>query len=90
MYYLLMPSLDVRQQFIQHLRDHSISAVFHYLPLHLSTMGERYGGKEGDCPVTESLSDRLVRLPFFNALTEDEQSRVIETVCQFRVPAHVE
>ncbi len=90
MYYLLMPSLDVRSQFIQHLRDHGISAVFHYLPLHLSTMGERYGGKVGDCPVTEALSDRLVRLPFFNALTEDEQARVIETVCRFRVSARVE
>ncbi len=84
MFYMLMPDLNTRQQFIEHLKQHQIHAVFHYLPLHLSDMGQIYGGKPGDCPVTESISDRLVRLPFHNALTQQEQSRVVEAIKSFR------
>ena len=68
MFYLLMPTLEKRTIFIQHLKKYGISAVFHYLPLHLSKMGKKFGGKVGDCPVTENISDRLVRLPFYNDL----------------------
>ena len=57
--------------------------MFHYLPLHLSEMGQQFGGKAGDCPVTEDVSDRLLRLPFYNDLTEDEQARVIAALCAF-------
>ncbi len=84
MFYLLMPDLDTRQRFIKHLKQHDIHAVFHYLPLHLSEMGRKFGGKVGDCPVTENISDRLVRLPFHNAITQDELSRVIETIHTFQ------
>lgn len=84
MYYLLMPSLDARQAFIAALREKGIYSVFHYLPLHLSDMGLSYGGKVGDCPVTESVSDRLVRLPFYNTLSEADQCRVVEAVHAFR------
>lgn len=80
MYYLLLPSLESRQAFISTLRKKGVYSVFHYLPLHLSDMGKDFGGKTGDCPVTESVSDRLVRLPFYNTLTEDDQSRVIEAI----------
>jgi dTDP-4-amino-4,6-dideoxygalactose transaminase len=83
MYYLLLPSLDSRQAFISALRRQGIYSVFHYLPLHLSEMGVKFGGKSGDCPVTENISDRLVRLPFYNTLTEAEQNRVVEAVLQF-------
>jgi dTDP-4-amino-4,6-dideoxygalactose transaminase len=83
MYYLLLPTLDSRQAFIKSLRDQGIFSVFHYLPLHLSEMGARFGGRPGDCPVTESVSDRLVRLPFYNALTGEEQCRVVEAVHRF-------
>ncbi len=83
MYYLLMPSLRIRQAFIARLREQGIYTVFHYLPLHLSNMGKEFGGKAGDCPVTEDVSDRLVRLPFYNSLTEEEQSLVIEAVTDF-------
>ena len=54
--------------------------VFHYLPLHLSRMGRSFGGEPGQCPVTEDVSERLVRLPFFNDLSEQDQDRVIATV----------
>jgi dTDP-4-amino-4,6-dideoxygalactose transaminase len=78
-----MPSLQVRQDFIAYLKSLGILSVFHYLPLHLSDMGRKFGGKEGDCPVTEDLSDRLVRLPFYNELTGADQERVVEAILSF-------
>jgi dTDP-4-amino-4,6-dideoxygalactose transaminase len=85
LFYLLMPSLESRQALISHLRSRGILAVFHYLPLHLSDMGVRYGGRPGLCPVTESVSDRLLRLPFFASLTEQEQGEVIAAIRSFDV-----
>jgi dTDP-4-amino-4,6-dideoxygalactose transaminase len=86
LFYLLMPSLEERQALIAHLRKQGILSVFHFQPLHLSKMGQRFGGKPGDCPVAESVSDRLVRLPFYNQLTEEEQESVIQAVHDFRMP----
>lgn len=83
MYYLVMPSLEKRQALISYLNDHNINSVFHYQPLHLSEMGQKFGGEIGDCPVTESVSDRLVRLPFYNDLTDEEQTRVIDRITGF-------
>jgi len=80
MFYLLMRSLRQRQGLIAHLKAQGILSVFHYLPLHLSEMGQRFGRKEGDCPVTEDVSDRLVRLPFYNDLQERDQERVCDAV----------
>lgn len=85
MYYLLMPSLADRTVFIDHLKAAGILAVFHYLPLHLSEYARRWGGKPGDCPVTEDLSDRLVRLPFFTSMTDDQTSRTIEAIVEWRL-----
>jgi dTDP-4-amino-4,6-dideoxygalactose transaminase len=84
MFYVIMPSLESRQALITHLRCSGILGVFHYLPLHLSPMGLRFGGRQGDCPVTEDLSDRLLRLPFFTGMSSSEQSQVIEAVSAFR------
>ena len=84
MFYMLMPSLEVRQSFIDHMKEHGIYCVFHYLPLHLSKMGMQYGGKAGQCPVCEDVSDRLVRLPFYNKLSCDEQNYIIEKAQLFR------
>jgi dTDP-4-amino-4,6-dideoxygalactose transaminase len=83
LFYLLMPSLNDRQALIVYLKEQGISSVFHYLPLHLSQMGQQFGGKVGDCPVTESVSDRLIRLPLFNDLIEADQMYVIEALCSF-------
>jgi dTDP-4-amino-4,6-dideoxygalactose transaminase len=80
---MLLPTLELRQRLIAHLRQRGVESVFHYLPLHLSDMGRKFGGQPGDCPVTERASDQLVRLPFHNALTEDEMSRVVEAVREF-------
>jgi len=84
MFYMLLPTLEDRQAFIDHLKSKSILSVFHYLPLHLSDMGKQFGGKEGDCPVTEDVSDRLVRLPFFNDLHEADQLKVVDAILEFK------
>ncbi len=83
MYYLLLPSLTVRTALIAHLKARGILAVFHYLPLHLSEYARRWGGKAGDCPVTEEVSDRLLRLPFYNSMTADQQDQVIAALLEF-------
>lgn len=85
LYYLLLQSAKERAGMIAHLRERGILSVFHYVPLHLSEMGQRLGGKPGDCPVTEDVSDRLVRLPFYAALTPDEQTQVLDGIRSFRM-----
>lgn len=83
LYYILLPSLEIRTRLIEHLAASGVKAVFHYLPLHLSEMGRHYGGKENDHPVTESVSDRLLRLPFYNSMTAEEQRIVINALYDF-------
>jgi len=83
MYYLLLPSLAARTALIAHLRIRGILAVFHYLPLHLSEYARRWGGQPGDCPVTEDVSDRLLRLPFFNSMSATQQEQVIAAIREF-------
>jgi dTDP-4-amino-4,6-dideoxygalactose transaminase len=85
LFYLLLPSLAERQRLIAHLKEQGIQAAFHYQPLHLSGMGRRHGGREGDCPVTETVSDCLLRLPFYNRLSEEDLERVVGAVTAFRV-----
>jgi dTDP-4-amino-4,6-dideoxygalactose transaminase len=72
-----------RDKFIEHLKQLGIYAVFHYQPLHLSTVGRTLGGQDGQFPVTESAGDCLVRLPLFNSLTSDEQTFIIDSVKVF-------
>jgi len=83
MFYLLMSSLEERQALIAHLNAREINSVFHYLPLHLSKMGRKFGGEAGQCPVTEEMSDRLVRLPFYTDLTHSDQIRVVSALKDF-------
>ena len=85
MYYMILPSLEIRQALIEHLKSNGILSVFHYLPLNTSTMGMHFGGKQGGCPVTERVSDCLIRLPFYNNLTEIEQSQVVESIQIFKL-----
>jgi dTDP-4-amino-4,6-dideoxygalactose transaminase len=82
-FYLLLPSPDIREALIARLKERGILSVFHYLPLHLSEMGRKFGGKEGDCPVAESVSGRLLRLPFYSRLTEPEQASVVAALQEF-------
>ena len=122
MYYLLMPSLEARTEFIARLKEQGVTAVFHYLPLNRSefarkmadpsgiqmqnSTGHSSGGlmadmgaggpvkyashftgepwEIGECPVTEDVSDRIVRLPFYTSMTEEEQGRVIQAVLEWK------
>jgi dTDP-4-amino-4,6-dideoxygalactose transaminase len=83
-FYLLLPTLEARTALITELRAQQILLVFHYQPLHLSEMGQRYGGRRGQHPVTEDVADRLVRLPLYYQLTADDQARVIDTILGWR------
>ena len=85
MFYLLFPNLEKRQAAISYLKENGVHAVFHYLPLHLSPMGEKYGGRPGDCAITERVSDQLLRLPFYTSMTELEQMHVIQVLKQYSV-----
>ena len=86
---MVMPTAESRTALIAHLRERDIHAVFHYLPLHDSPMGRRFGAAE--CPVTATVSERLVRLPFYNELSEADQARVIDAIeslpLHYRAPA---
>jgi dTDP-4-amino-4,6-dideoxygalactose transaminase len=84
MFYLLLPSFRERQAFIDHLKARGILSVFHYLPLHLSEVGFKFGGRPGMCPVTEDVSERLVRLPFYQSLTESELDEVVQASLEFK------
>jgi dTDP-4-amino-4,6-dideoxygalactose transaminase len=83
LFYLLLPTLEDRQAFIAHLRAHGIASVFHYLPLNRSDMARELDA-ETPCPITENISDRLVRLPFYNDLSADDQARAIQAIVEFR------
>lgn len=84
MFYLIMPSVEARGALIDALKARGILSVFHYLPLNASPMGIQAGGSPGQCPVTECISERLLRLPFYNDLSEAEQAEVIDAIRQFK------
>ena len=83
MFWMVLPSAESRSSLIAHLKSRGIQSAFHYLPLHLSEMGRKFGGRPGQCPVTERVSARLLRLPFYNDLSEEDQQRVVEAVLEF-------
>ena len=84
MFYLMVGSLEERQSLISHLESCGVAAIFHYQPLHLSRMGRMLGGKPGDCPTAEAAADRLLRLPFYNDITESDLARVVGSIKQAR------
>jgi dTDP-4-amino-4,6-dideoxygalactose transaminase len=83
MFYLLCESTNARDALLSHLKASGIHAVFHYLPLHLSKVGISMGHKDGELPVTESLSGRLLRLPFYYEMTEEDQALVVSAVKRY-------
>jgi len=87
MFYILLPDGETRDALMDHLKSNDIHAVFHYVPLHSSPMGRKFGYREGDLPVTEQTSARLLRLPFYYEIEEQDQARVIaeiESFCRAR------
>jgi dTDP-4-amino-4,6-dideoxygalactose transaminase len=87
LFYILLPTAAARDGLMAHLQTQGIQAVFHYVPLHASPFGKRFG--DWALPATDELSARLLRLPFFNDITAAEQIEVIEQVTAFlkRTPA---
>ena len=80
MYYILLRSEAERQKVLEGLKDNRINAVFHYVPLHSSPAGQRFGRTHGDLVLTTDLSQRLVRLPMWMGLSEPQQLRVCEVL----------
>lgn len=85
MFYLVLPDLETRSRLIEHLGKRNIKAVFHYQALHCSPMGVKLGGEPGQCPVSEQMSDRLVRLPFHNDLTGLELEYIVCSIKEFSI-----
>jgi dTDP-4-amino-4,6-dideoxygalactose transaminase len=83
MFFLVLEDAETRSQLLTHLRESGIHAVFHYIPLHSSPMGRRFGYRVGDLPVTESVSERVLRLPFYYELSRAEQDRVVISIERF-------
>jgi len=83
LFYVLLADETTRSRALAFFRAREIGTTFHYLPLHLSPVGCSLGYNPGDCPVTESVSGRLLRLPIYPSLTADEQSAVIATLFEF-------
>lgn len=82
-YHLRFNTGEQRMRFIDHMKQRDVSCVFHYQPLNVSPVGQRFGGFPGQCPVSEHASECLVRLPLFNSLSSDNQSRVIDAAASF-------
>jgi len=84
LFYLLIDTAPGdRDRLIAYLKEKDVNAVFHYVPLHTSPMGLDMGYKKGDLPVTEDLSERLVRLPCYYEMTREDQDQVIDGVYGF-------
>ena len=82
-FYLLTDSLATRGNLLTYLKSNGVGAVFHYVPLHTSPMGMKFGSKAGDLPVTEAISDQLIRLPLFPELKDEEVQMIIRLVKNF-------
>jgi dTDP-4-amino-4,6-dideoxygalactose transaminase len=83
MFYVLTKDGPTRDALMEHLHKNGIGAVFHYVPLHSSPMGRRLGGNARELPITDSVSARLVRLPFFYTITDEEQAEVVRQIAAF-------
>lgn len=86
MYYVLLSPKVSRQAILDEFKSNRINAVFHYVPLHLSPAGQRYGKIHNDLPLTESLSERLIRLPLWIGLKEEQQDRVVAVLNKIHMP----
>lgn len=83
MFHILLNDQRTRDGLMEHLKHDGISAVFHYVPLHSSIMGRKYSQDGEPLPITDDLSSRLLRLPFYADITKDEQMRVVRSISEF-------
>jgi dTDP-4-amino-4,6-dideoxygalactose transaminase len=80
MYYIIVPDLETRERLLFRLKEQGINAIFHYVPLHSSPAGGKYGRAHGELRVTQSLSDRIVRLPMWVGLSMGHVERIVSSV----------
>lgn len=83
LYYLLLRDLEDRTAFIAHMRARDIATPFHYVPLHSSEGGRKFGRTPFALPVTDSVTERLVRLPLFHGLSDDDTARVVDAALSY-------
>ena len=83
MFYIKVKNVEIRTKLIQYMKDHEIMCVFHYVPLHSSPAGLRFGRFSGEDRYTTRESERLVRLPMHYGLTEEEMDRVVQCLIDF-------
>ena len=83
MFYFKTKNLKERGALLNHLKEHGIQAAFHYVPLHSSPAGKKYGRFNGDDVYTTTESDRLIRLPMWYGIEEKMQSSVIEAIQKY-------
>jgi dTDP-4-amino-4,6-dideoxygalactose transaminase len=83
MFYILLPTGELRDRLMDHLRGHGILSVFHYVPLHSSPAGRQFGRADRPLPVTDKISARLLRLPFYYELKTAEQDEVVGRIEEF-------
>ncbi len=83
LFYVLLRDQETRDGLLAHLREKNIHAVFHYVPLHSSPMGRKFGYQAEDLPITEDVSARLLRLPLYFQITAEEQDRVVMEVTAY-------
>ena len=83
MYYILLPDLETRTKFLEFLKGEEIGAVFHYIPLHSSPAGRKYGRVHGHLGITDGLSERLVRLPLWIGLSDQQLDYICSSIASF-------
>jgi dTDP-4-amino-4,6-dideoxygalactose transaminase len=82
-FHILLGSASVRDGLMAFLQGHGVSATFHFLPLHLSPMGRRFGYRAGHLPLTEGLAARILRLPSFGTIEASQQDRVVDLISAY-------
>lgn len=83
MYFLRFNNIEIRTAFIDYMRSNNIMCVFHYIPLHSSLAGRKFGRTSGLMNITDKVSDTLVRLPLYYNMNSGTQNRIIQTACEF-------
>lgn len=85
MYYIKTKDLEERTKLIEHLRKNDIQATFHYIPLHTSPAGKKYGKFHGNDVYVTKESERLLRLPMYYGLKEEDREKVVHAIIDFYV-----
>ena len=84
MFYIILPNKKTRDKMILYLNKQNIKAIFHYLPLHLSKIAKKQS-RQYDCPISKKISERIIRLPFYNNIKISELNYIISSIKKFNI-----